>query len=150
MVKADGSVEKAYKHFYLHGARAFKEAWPFPSGRACKLVGAFVAFEAFLQILLPGERFLGPSTPAGNRPLYTVSSFFLRPYLSCFTTNATRGPAVLRIYVHEPKRKGCITDICSNQEEGRLLKVTMPSVAALWPYSSSSVLGCRKMEFPAF
>jgi hypothetical protein len=34
-----------------------------------------VFFEAFLQILLPGERFLGPSTPAGNRPFYTVSFF---------------------------------------------------------------------------
>lgn len=77
MVRADGSVEKAYRHFYQHGARAFKEAWPFPTGRACKLVGSFVAFEALLLILLPGERFLGPSTPAGNRPLYTVRKFFL-------------------------------------------------------------------------
>jgi 7-dehydrocholesterol reductase len=80
MVKADGSVEKAYRHFYQHGARAFKEAWPFPTGRACKLVGSFVAFEALLLILLPGERFLGPSTPAGNRPLYTKNG------VPCFLT----------------------------------------------------------------
>jgi len=81
MVKADGSVENAYRHFIQHGASAFKDAWPFPTGRACKLVGSFIVFEALLQILLPGERFLGPSTPAGNRPLYMVSKFFLYSYL---------------------------------------------------------------------
>lgn len=86
MVKADGSVEKSYRHFYQHGIRGFKDTWPYPSLRACKLVGAFVGFEAFLQILLPGERFLGPSTPAGNRPFYTVcSSIFSVFYLSVVT-----------------------------------------------------------------
>jgi 7-dehydrocholesterol reductase len=72
MVKGDGSVENAYRHFYKQGLRAFIDVWPFPSPRAWKMVLSFVAFEAFLLVLLPGERFLGPSTPAGNRPHYTV------------------------------------------------------------------------------
>lgn len=74
MVRADGSVEKACRHFFQFGIRGIKDVWPFPSQRACKLVGAFVLFEAILQALLPGERVMGPSTPVGNRPLYTVSS----------------------------------------------------------------------------
>lgn len=72
MVKADGSCENAYRHFYKQGLRAFVDVWPFPSLRAWKMVLSFIAFEAFLLVLLPGERFMGPSTPAGNRPLYTV------------------------------------------------------------------------------
>lgn len=71
MVRADGSVEKACRHFFQFGIRGIKDVWPFPSQRACKLVGAFVLFEAILQALLPGERVMGPSTPVGNRPLYT-------------------------------------------------------------------------------
>jgi len=79
MVRAYGSVEKAYKHFYLQGIRGFVEAWPLPSVRAWMMVGSFVVFEALLHVLLPGERFARPSTPTGNRPLYTVNFFLTSP-----------------------------------------------------------------------
>jgi 7-dehydrocholesterol reductase len=36
------------------------------------MVAAFAAFEAILQVFLPAERFIGPQSPAGHRPVYKV------------------------------------------------------------------------------
>jgi hypothetical protein len=36
------------------------------------MIAAFAAFEAILQVFLPAERFTGPQSPAGHRPVYKV------------------------------------------------------------------------------
>ncbi|CAI5518213.1 unnamed protein product [Closterium sp. Naga37s-1] len=52
------------------------EAWPSPfSPIAWKIIGTFAAFEALLQVLLPGKEFVGPVSPAGNRPIYWCNGF---------------------------------------------------------------------------
>lgn len=72
MVHTEGAVDKAYYYFYTRGWRGFKDVWPLPTMRAVKLILSFAVFEAVLLIALPGERYLGPTSPAGNRPLYKV------------------------------------------------------------------------------
>lgn len=37
---------------------------------AWKMIGIYAAFEAALQLLLPGREVLGPVSPMGNRPVY--------------------------------------------------------------------------------
>lgn len=72
IVQTDGSIDKSWNFFLTRGIVGFKDVWPFPTIRALRLIFYFAVFEAALQVLVPGERYLGPSTPAGNRPLYTV------------------------------------------------------------------------------
>lgn len=70
----DGNVAKSYLFFYTGGFKAILVALPFPTMRAIKVILAFGAFEAALLVAVPGERYLGPLTPSGNRPLYKVVS----------------------------------------------------------------------------
>mmetsp|Transcript_9033 Transcript_9033/g.29660 ORF Transcript_9033/g.29660 Transcript_9033/m.29660 type:complete len:459 (-) Transcript_9033:123-1499(-) len=51
--------------------RVLNECWP--SAEAWKVIVAFGAFEAFLQLYLPGKEFKGPVTVRGNVPVYTAN-----------------------------------------------------------------------------
>lgn len=48
-------------------------AIPRPTALAWAMIGTFGAFEAALQLLVPGKVWIGPVSPAGNRPVYWVS-----------------------------------------------------------------------------
>lgn len=73
MVHADGSVVKTYEHLRAHGVvEGLKAIWPMPTVVAWKIIFGFGLFEAVLQLLLPGKRFEGPISPAGNVPVYKV------------------------------------------------------------------------------
>jgi 7-dehydrocholesterol reductase len=75
MIHVEGSVEKSYRFFVAKGMRGIRDVWPYPTVRACKMVAAFAAFEAILQVFLPAERFIGPQSPAGHRPVYKKNGF---------------------------------------------------------------------------
>nr|CAB3449745.1 unnamed protein product [Digitaria exilis] len=77
MVHADGSVVKTYEHLREHGVvEGLKAIWPMPTVVAWKIIFGFGLFEAVLQLLLPGKRFEGPISPAGNVPVYKVCAVF--------------------------------------------------------------------------
>lgn len=70
---ADGSVARTYEHLRDHGIlEGLKAIWPMPTVVAGKIILGFALFEAALQLLLPGKRFEGPISPAGNVPVYKV------------------------------------------------------------------------------
>ncbi|CAM6058176.1 unnamed protein product [Sphagnum tenellum] len=75
IIHVEGSVEKSYRFFLAKGMRGIRDVWPYPTIRACKMVAAFAAFEAILQVFLPAERFIGPQSPAGHRPVYKKNGF---------------------------------------------------------------------------
>ncbi|AQK70860.1 7-dehydrocholesterol reductase [Zea mays] len=74
MVHADGSVVRTYEHLRDHGVlEGLKAIWPMPTLVAWKIIFGFGLFEAVLQLLLPGKRFEGPISPAGNVPVYKAN-----------------------------------------------------------------------------
>lgn len=77
MVHADGSVIKSWDYLRQNGLQGFIDIWPRPTAVAWKLIACFGAFEAALQLLLPGKRVEGPISPTGHRPVYKV-------YIYCF------------------------------------------------------------------
>eukprot|EP00027_Filamoeba_sp_ATCC50430_P016251 CAMPEP_0168570346 /NCGR_PEP_ID=MMETSP0413-20121227/16668_1 /TAXON_ID=136452 /ORGANISM="Filamoeba nolandi, Strain NC-AS-23-1" /LENGTH=462 /DNA_ID=CAMNT_0008602955 /DNA_START=29 /DNA_END=1417 /DNA_ORIENTATION=+ len=68
--KFDGSV---YRFATEMTVDRFVELWPSPSWTAAKIIGVFALLEAILMVVLPGETFYGPITPAGNRPTYKLN-----------------------------------------------------------------------------
>lgn len=72
MVHADGSVLQTWSYLTETGFQGFVDIWPRPTAVAWKIIGCYAAFEAALQLLLPGKRVEGPVSPAGNRPVYKV------------------------------------------------------------------------------
>lgn len=91
MVHADGSVSQTFDYLKQHGLKGFIDIWPRPTATAWKIIACYAAFEAVLQLLLPGKRVEGPVSPAGNRPVYKVldseccishSDFLLSPHLN--------------------------------------------------------------------
>lgn len=72
MVHADGSVLQTWDYLRQHGLQGFINIWPKPTATAWKIIACYAAFEAALQLLLPGKRVEGPISPAGNRPVYKV------------------------------------------------------------------------------
>lgn len=76
MVHADGSVSQTWNYLYQNGFKGFINMWPPPSATACKIIGCYAAFEAALQLLLPGKRVLGPVSPTGNQPVYKVFAHY--------------------------------------------------------------------------
>ncbi|VAH69146.1 unnamed protein product [Triticum turgidum subsp. durum] len=74
VVHADGSVARTYEHLRDHGIlEGLKAIWPMPTVLAGKIILGFALFEAALQLLLPGKRFEGPISPAGNVPVYKAN-----------------------------------------------------------------------------
>lgn len=72
MVHADGSVVQTWNYLKQHGLQGFIDIWPRPTVIAWKIIFVYGAFEAALQLLLPGKRVEGPISPTGNRPVYKV------------------------------------------------------------------------------
>ncbi|XWS19235.1 hypothetical protein CRYUN_Cryun32bG0113400 [Craigia yunnanensis] len=56
-----------------HELLGFIEIWPRPTATAWKIIFVYGAFEAALQLLLPGRRVEGPISPTGNQPLYKAN-----------------------------------------------------------------------------
>ncbi|KAH9568494.1 hypothetical protein CY35_03G080000 [Sphagnum magellanicum] len=75
MIHLEGSAERSYRFFQARGIRGLRDVWPQPTILACKIIGVFVTFEAVLLIFLPAERYIGPLSPAGNRPIYKKNGF---------------------------------------------------------------------------
>lgn len=73
MVHADGSVLQTFNYLREHGLhQGLLQIWPKPTAIAWKIIAVYAAFEATLQLLLPGKRVEGPISPAANRPVYKV------------------------------------------------------------------------------
>lgn len=72
MVHADGSILQTWDYLKQNGLQGFVEIWPRPTAIAWKIIVCYGAFEAALQLLLPGKRVEGPISPSGNRPVYKV------------------------------------------------------------------------------
>ena len=72
MVHADGSVVQTWNFFKQHGLQGLIEIWPRPTATAWYIIFIYGAFEAALQLFLPGKRVEGPISPTGNRPVYKV------------------------------------------------------------------------------
>ncbi|KAL0414947.1 UNVERIFIED_CONTAM: 7-dehydrocholesterol reductase [Sesamum latifolium] len=56
MVHADGSVLQTWDYLRQHGLQGFISIWPQPTATAWKIIACYAAFEAALQLLLPGKR----------------------------------------------------------------------------------------------
>lgn len=94
MVHADGSISQTLDYLKQHGLEGFINIWPRPTAIAWKIIACYAAFEAALQLLLPGKRVEGPVSPAGNQPVYKVfnaercisqSDILLSPHLNFYT-----------------------------------------------------------------
>ena len=72
MVHADGSILQTLSYLKQNGLQGFIDIWPRPTATAWKLIGCYAAFEAALQLFLPGKTVEGPISPTGNRPIYKV------------------------------------------------------------------------------
>ncbi|CAN1298863.1 7-dehydrocholesterol reductase [Linum perenne] len=72
MVHADGSISQTWDYLAQTGLKGLVEIWPKPTATAWKIIGCYAAFEAALQLLLPGKTVEGPISPKGNRPVYKV------------------------------------------------------------------------------
>ncbi|GFP79219.1 7-dehydrocholesterol reductase [Phtheirospermum japonicum] len=73
MVHADGSVLQTWDYLRQNGLQGFIDIWPKPTATAWKIIACYGAFEAALQLWLPGKRVEGPISPAGNRPVYKAN-----------------------------------------------------------------------------
>jgi 7-dehydrocholesterol reductase len=78
-VALDGSFAKLGEMFAQGGVFAtIQSIWSpyfFGSAIAWKTIAIFAGFQLLLMRLLPGERYEGPVTPAGNIPIYKANGF---------------------------------------------------------------------------
>jgi len=77
VTKLDGSLVRAFSRA---GLATIARDLPRPDLAALEMLAVFVALELLLLLVLPGEQFRGPATPAGNRPTYRlngVPAFFV-------------------------------------------------------------------------
>ncbi|GLT52456.1 hypothetical protein SLA2020_257960 [Shorea laevis] len=80
MVHADGSITQTGNYFKQHGLQGFILIWPKPTATAWKIIFCYGAFEAALQLFLPGKRVQGPMSPTGHCPVYKangMAAYFL-------------------------------------------------------------------------
>ena len=75
MVNVDGSTITFYELCKSEGVGGVVKTWPMPTLYALEIILTFGAFEAFLQLFVPGGIHVGPVSPAGNRPVYKVYNF---------------------------------------------------------------------------
>ncbi|KAI3840683.1 hypothetical protein MKW92_012671 [Papaver armeniacum] len=68
MLHADGSIVQTFDYLKQNGLQGFVDIWPRPTAIAWKIIACYAAFEALLQLALPGKRVEGPISPAGNVP----------------------------------------------------------------------------------
>ena len=76
-VALDGSFQQLFQLFIQQGfINTIYEIWSpyfFGSVTAWKILGIFALFELILMRFLPGKKFYGPITPAGNIPEYKAN-----------------------------------------------------------------------------
>eukprot|EP00854_Cymbomonas_tetramitiformis_P005665 gene5665-6851_t len=55
------------------------EIWPSPTLISLKIIGGFALLEAFMQLFMPGKKWIGPITATGFQPVYKVynTKFFM-------------------------------------------------------------------------
>jgi 7-dehydrocholesterol reductase len=75
MTAADGSVLNTFDHLFTNNNNetSLLNLWPTPTLLAFKIIAVYAAFQAALQLLLPGHTVYGPISPAGNRPVYKAN-----------------------------------------------------------------------------
>ncbi|KAH9312236.1 hypothetical protein KI387_027271, partial [Taxus chinensis] len=73
MVHMDGSVSQVWDFCKQNGFQGFLRICPMPTLIAWTIIASYAAFEAGLQLLLPGKRVEGPVSPAGNVPIYKAN-----------------------------------------------------------------------------
>ncbi|GFZ08188.1 ergosterol biosynthesis ERG4/ERG24 family [Actinidia rufa] len=78
MIRADGSISQTGGYLRQHGMQGFLNIWPMPTAVAWKIIACYAAFEAALQLFLPGKRVEGPISPTGNRPIYKGMELYPR------------------------------------------------------------------------
>lgn len=93
MVHADGSVSQTFNYLRQHGLQGFINIWPRPTATAWTIIACYAAFEAALQLLLPGKRVEGPLSPAGNRPVYMVFMVNIFMLMICCDINISHRPS---------------------------------------------------------
>ena len=76
----DGSFAAAARAVFADPQGTFPNVVVSPTWAAAKYLGAWLAFQAALLVLMPGKVFKGPVTPGGNVPVYTDNGF------ACFLT----------------------------------------------------------------
>ncbi|XP_024638862.2 7-dehydrocholesterol reductase isoform X1 [Medicago truncatula] len=69
----DGSILKTFDYLNNNGLQGFLNLWPKPTLLSFQIIVVYAAFEALLQLLLPGETVYGPISPTGNRPFYKAN-----------------------------------------------------------------------------
>jgi len=79
-----------------------EKLFPTPSVEAWKILSAFVLFEAFLMMIIPGKEHRGPLTATGHTPVYKGNGF------QCFTITMV---AIYAIYHFGLFNLGGIYDI---------------------------------------
>lgn len=77
---------------------AFIEGLPTLSWEGTRYVAVFGAFQAALQVLVPGAEFVGPISPMGNRPVYKANG------VQCFLITLVAFFAAWHFGVFEPAR----------------------------------------------
>ncbi|KAK3257583.1 hypothetical protein CYMTET_33337, partial [Cymbomonas tetramitiformis] len=66
-----GDHEKVIAHFYNNGIfSGMYEIWPSPTLISLKIIGGFALLEAFMQLFMPGKKWIGPITATGFQPVY--------------------------------------------------------------------------------
>lgn len=66
------------------------------TGRAARLLATFASFEALLLMFMPGKRFVGTVTAAGNRPVYKARRSGLRTAARAHASPGQRLPVLRR------------------------------------------------------
>jgi len=66
----DGSVLAFIQQFSVQG---LLDLWPSPSWWAVGVIAAWTAVQWLLLVVVPGKKALGPVTPAGEQPPYTLN-----------------------------------------------------------------------------
>lgn len=75
MGQADWSLEALSKGLLGDPVGYLSTAFQWPSTKAIQILLTFAGFELALIKLVPGNKFEGPVTPAGNVPKYTANGF---------------------------------------------------------------------------
>jgi 7-dehydrocholesterol reductase len=73
--KYGGSYQALFADVFKNPVGTIMAAYKTPSWETIKLILYFMAFELFLMRAVPGKKFIGPISAAGNRPEYKANGF---------------------------------------------------------------------------
>lgn len=72
LTQLDGSVSELSSFFRESGIQGLIHQWPKATPEVWKILALVGSLQAFLQVAVPGQKFLGPVSPKGNTPVYKV------------------------------------------------------------------------------